>query len=117
MRWASGGTIVLDHGGGLFTMYFHMSKRLKKRGDFIKGAHSRVEALRCSVKQARQGFGGAHSDGGDVAHAGGKVFGVERLQDRLVQRRVGQQVRKSQLLLVSAWARDWRTFSPTVFAG
>lgn len=36
MRWASGGTIVLDHGGGLFTMYFHMSRRDKKPGDLVK---------------------------------------------------------------------------------
>ncbi len=36
MRWASGGTIVVDHGSGLFTMYFHMSKRFKKIGDLVK---------------------------------------------------------------------------------
>lgn len=36
MRWASGGTIVLDHGGGLFTLYFHMSRRDKKVGDLVK---------------------------------------------------------------------------------
>jgi hypothetical protein len=36
MRWASGGTIVVDHGSGLFTMYFHLSKRLKKVGDIVK---------------------------------------------------------------------------------
>jgi hypothetical protein len=36
MRWASGGTIVLDHGGGLFTMYFHMSRRAKKPGQLVK---------------------------------------------------------------------------------
>jgi hypothetical protein len=36
MRWASGGTIVLDHGGGLFTLYFHMSKRSKKLGELVK---------------------------------------------------------------------------------
>ena len=36
MRWASGGTIVLDHGGGLFTMYFHMSKRWRKPGELVK---------------------------------------------------------------------------------
>ncbi len=36
LRWASGGTVVLDHGGGLFTMYFHMSKRLAKVGELVK---------------------------------------------------------------------------------
>lgn len=36
MRWASGGTIVLDHGGGLFTLYFHMSRRDRKVGELVK---------------------------------------------------------------------------------
>jgi murein DD-endopeptidase MepM/ murein hydrolase activator NlpD len=36
MRWASGGTIVVDHGSGLFTMYFHMSKRAAKVGEIVK---------------------------------------------------------------------------------
>ncbi len=35
-RWASGGTLVIDHGGGVFSAYFHLSKRLKKRGAFVK---------------------------------------------------------------------------------
>lgn len=36
MRWASGGTIILDHGGGVFTAYFHMSVRGKKVGDMVR---------------------------------------------------------------------------------
>jgi murein DD-endopeptidase MepM/ murein hydrolase activator NlpD len=36
MRWASGGTIVLDHGGGLFSLYFHMSRRDRRVGDWVK---------------------------------------------------------------------------------
>jgi murein DD-endopeptidase MepM/ murein hydrolase activator NlpD len=46
----AGGTVVLDHGGGLFTMYFHLSEfrveqgSLVKRGDIIglSGASGRV---------------------------------------------------------------------------
>ncbi|MFO0729002.1 MAG: M23 family metallopeptidase [Myxococcota bacterium] len=36
MRWASGGTVVLDHGDGMFTAYFHMSKRLRKVGEVVR---------------------------------------------------------------------------------
>lgn len=36
MRWASGGTVVVDHGSGLFTAYFHMSQRIAKRGDWVE---------------------------------------------------------------------------------
>jgi murein DD-endopeptidase MepM/ murein hydrolase activator NlpD len=46
----AGGSVVLDHGGGLFTMYFHLSEfrveqgSLVKRGDIIglSGASGRV---------------------------------------------------------------------------
>jgi len=46
----AGGSVVLDHGGGLFTMYFHLSEfRVEqgssvKRGDIIglSGASGRV---------------------------------------------------------------------------
>jgi murein DD-endopeptidase MepM/ murein hydrolase activator NlpD len=36
MRFTSGGTIVIDHGNGLFSAYFHLSRRLKKRGQWVK---------------------------------------------------------------------------------
>jgi murein DD-endopeptidase MepM/ murein hydrolase activator NlpD len=36
LRWASGGTTIIDHGGGLFTAYFHMSKRNLASGDRVK---------------------------------------------------------------------------------
>jgi len=32
MRFYSGGTLVLDHGGGLFSLYFHLSRRRVKVG-------------------------------------------------------------------------------------
>ena len=35
-RWGSGETLVLDHGGGLFTLYFHLSKRLMEVGDWVE---------------------------------------------------------------------------------
>lgn len=35
MQWKSGGTTILDHGGGLFTAYFHMSRRDRKVGHFV----------------------------------------------------------------------------------
>jgi murein DD-endopeptidase MepM/ murein hydrolase activator NlpD len=36
MRWASGGTIIIDHGGSIFSAYFHMSRRDRKPGDWVK---------------------------------------------------------------------------------
>lgn len=36
MRFTSGGTVVLDHGHGLFTAYFHMSERDVKAGDWVR---------------------------------------------------------------------------------
>ncbi len=36
MRFTSGGTIVIDHGNGLFSAYFHLSRRLKKKGQWVK---------------------------------------------------------------------------------
>jgi murein DD-endopeptidase MepM/ murein hydrolase activator NlpD len=35
MRWASGGTVVVDHGGGLFTAYFHLSAREVRPGQRV----------------------------------------------------------------------------------
>jgi len=34
-RFVSGGTTTLDHGNGLFTSYFHMSRRPKRVGDWV----------------------------------------------------------------------------------
>ena len=36
MRWGSGGTLVIDHGGGLYTLYFHLSKRRVRQGATVK---------------------------------------------------------------------------------
>ncbi len=35
-RYFSGGTVVVDHGQGLFTMYFHMSQRAVAADDLVK---------------------------------------------------------------------------------
>jgi len=35
-RFSTGGTVVIDHGNGLFTAYFHMSLRKKKTGDRVR---------------------------------------------------------------------------------
>jgi hypothetical protein len=32
---AYGNMIIIDHGGGLFTLYFHLSKRIAKKGDRV----------------------------------------------------------------------------------
>jgi murein DD-endopeptidase MepM/ murein hydrolase activator NlpD len=35
MRWASGGTVIVDHGGGLFSLYFHLSERKVRVGSWL----------------------------------------------------------------------------------
>jgi len=48
-RFYSGGTVLLDHGEGIYTCYFHMSKFNVKAGDFVK----RGEILGLSGKSGR----------------------------------------------------------------
>lgn len=48
-RFYSGGTVLLDHGEGIYTCYFHMSKFSVKAGDFVK----RGEILGLSGKSGR----------------------------------------------------------------
>jgi murein DD-endopeptidase MepM/ murein hydrolase activator NlpD len=36
LRFTSGGTVVIDHGSGLYTAYFHMHTRKKKKGDWVE---------------------------------------------------------------------------------
>lgn len=36
MRFNTGGTVVLDHGNGLFTAYFHLSRRTVKVGQVVR---------------------------------------------------------------------------------
>ncbi len=70
-RYYSGGTVVLDHGQGLFTMYFHMSAFDVKAGDTVTkgeligrvGKSGRVTGphLHFSVK-----LGGVYADPADM---------------------------------------------------
>lgn len=48
-RFYSGGTVLIDHGEGIYTCYFHMSKFDVKRGDMVK----RGEKLGLSGKSGR----------------------------------------------------------------
>lgn len=43
-RYYSGGTLVLDHGGGLFSLYFHLSKRKVRLGAKVR-AGQRIGAV------------------------------------------------------------------------
>lgn len=35
-RFFAGNTVIIDHGAGIFTQYYHLSKFLVKKGDFVK---------------------------------------------------------------------------------
>jgi len=48
-RFYSGGTVLIDHGEGVYTCYFHMSKFNVKKGDFVK----RGQILGLSGKSGR----------------------------------------------------------------
>jgi len=48
-RFYSGGTVILDHGEGIYTCYFHMSKFAVDEGDMVK----RGETLGLSGKSGR----------------------------------------------------------------
>jgi len=48
-RFYSGGTVLLDHGKGIYTCYFHMSKFNVKKGDMVK----RGQLLGLSGKSGR----------------------------------------------------------------
>lgn len=39
-RFYSGGTVVIDHGGGIYTCYFHLSKFRVKKGDLVHKGHT-----------------------------------------------------------------------------
>lgn len=64
-RFYAGGSIVIDHGYGIYTTYYHLSKFLVKKGDVVK--KSQVIAL--SGKSGR--VTGPH------LHFGVRVFGVQ----------------------------------------
>jgi murein DD-endopeptidase MepM/ murein hydrolase activator NlpD len=64
-RFYAGGSIVIDHGQGIYTTYYHLSKFLVKEGDFV--TKSQVIAL--SGKSGR--VTGPH------LHFGVRVFGVQ----------------------------------------
>ena len=64
-RFYAGGSVLIDHGHGIYTTYYHLSKFLVKEGDFVK--KSQVIAL--SGKSGR--VTGPH------LHFGVRVFGVQ----------------------------------------
>lgn len=64
-RFYAGGSIVIDHGYGIYTTYYHLSKFLVQKGDVVK--KSQVIAL--SGKSGR--VTGPH------LHFGVRVFGVQ----------------------------------------
>ncbi len=43
-RYYSGGTVVIDHGGSMFSLYFHMSRFDVKEGDVVR-ANQRIGAV------------------------------------------------------------------------
>lgn len=71
MRWASGGTVVVDHGGGLFTAYFHLSSRDVKPGQRVVrgqrlggvGATGRVTGPHLHLSVLARMAGGLRVDG------------------------------------------------------
>lgn len=69
MRYYSGGTLILDHGAGLYSLYFHLSRRAVKLGQRVRagqrigrvGRSGRVTGphLHLSVGVRAEGPGGA----------------------------------------------------------
>ena len=64
-RFYSGGTVVIDHGEGIYTCYFHLSKFLVKKGERVK----RSQLIALSGKSGR--VTGPH------LHFAVRVYGVQ----------------------------------------
>lgn len=64
-RFYSGGTVIIDHGEGIYTCYFHMSKFNVKKSQFVK----KGEVLGLSGKSGR--VTGPH------LHFSARVYGVQ----------------------------------------
>ena len=64
-RFYAGGSLVIDHGYGIYTSYYHLSEFLVKKGDFVK----KSQRIALSGKSGR--VTGPH------LHFGVRVFGVQ----------------------------------------
>src|ERR1700686_1430093 len=82
-QWAPGQTICIDHGGGVFSKYMHLSRRNVREGDIVK----RGDTIALSGKSGAQKpaphlhldlvVGGVHVDPKDFMRVASKMLALE----------------------------------------